>query len=481
MCRASSSSSDGNSHDPEAARASRTTRDTKEVPLIGKAASEKWEDENREDRPAERNGALMTAIQLVNSMIGSGILAFPYVLADMGLVMALVWICVFVSLNYFSNLALLETATRVGQPTGDQSDIIEAAMQSRKWARTVDLCIAIQSFGSLLSYFNVMGALGADLLKPTRDDNVALNTYPGVILIAALVLSPACFYRAYGDIAHISLLSFALIVLTTFSVVGKASTGMNAIPLGPKSALAPFTGMGNFAFAVSNQFALNEAYASMKPTDRPAVRSVVALQASLGGSLLLIMAIAGVAAVGMKTLTSNILESLSPTNTFNKTLKGLTILHLMAYIPNDFIIMRLYACRFFHINPLTIPEHRYVLLTIVLLAIPAVIMAAIPRPDVNGVFELIITLTGDIPIGIGVLLVPLLAFKRTVLDNLNDDPDIKNSEDTRTLFPHLKQYRHLYLFYIFIVIVLLVVAPITVGYTFINDCLTKSCQRYGDA
>ena len=471
--------SDRMEKDVESVRTSST--DTKKVPLLSEAARQRWEDETRDERPAEKNTALMTAIQLVNSMIGSGILSFPYVMADMGLIMALVWTGVFLSLNYYSNLALLETATRVGRPTGDQSDIIEAAMGSTRWARTVDLCIAIQAFGSLLSYFNVMGALGADLFKNTRPPNVGLNTYPGVILIAAVLLSPACFYRAYGDIAHISCLSFAFIAFTTGSIVVKAITGRNPIPLGPKSPLTPFTGMGNFAFAVSNQFALNEAYASMKPTDRPGVSGVIGLQAGLGGILLIGMAIAGVAAVGMHGLESNILESLSPNNTFNQFLKGLTILHLMAYIPNDFIIMRLYACRFFDINPLTIPQSRYVIVTIVMLAIPAVLMACIPRPDVSGVFELIITLTGDIPIGIGVLLVPLLAFKRCVLDGkLTDYPKDAVPAD-RSLFPYLRNYRPLYLFYIFIVIVLLIVAPITVGITFINDCLTKSCSRYGDA
>jgi len=456
------------------------------VPLLSESARRAWEDEDRDERPAEVNNSYMTAIQLVNSMIGSGILSFPFVLADMGLIMALFWIGVFLSLNYFSNLALLETAARVGQPTGDQSDVIESAMGSSRWARTVDFCIALQSFGSLLSYFNVMGALGADLFRTTRPPDVGLNTYPGVILVCAVLLAPACFYRAYGDIAHISLLSFGLIAFTTISIVAKAIANPHAVPLAPKTFLAPFTGMGNFAFAISNQFAVNEAYASMRPADRPSVTKVVLLQAALGGALLIPMAIAGVAAVGASSngrLTSNILESLSSYPIFNKVLKGLTILHLIFYVPNDFIIMRLYACRFFDINPLTIPQSRFVALTIAMLATPAIIMAAIPKPDVNGVFQLIITLTGDVPIGVGVLLVPLLAFKKVVLDTRNaavSDKDAQHPNAT-SLFPHLQKYNELYLFYVFVVVLLLVVAPLSVFYSFIDICLTKTCSRYGDA
>jgi len=452
--------------------------DTRGLPLLTPRTREKWMDRERPERPEEKNNMTMTTVQMVNSMLGSGILSFPYVLSETGIVLSAILLIMFAYLNYAVNIMLLETGAHVGMKTGDQSHIIATALKSEFAGRLMDLCIAVMAFGSLLSYFNVMGNLGADLFKSTRPPDIGFNTYPGTIVITGILLSPFCFYRAYGDIAYVSLISWSLIFLTTIIIVVKGIAGHNSIPWWPSTPLAPIAMFGNFAFATSNQYVVHEAYASMRAELRENMGSIVTTQISLGVTLLTLMGLGGVAAVGADNLSTNIIDTLSLHPLLNKLLRIWTIFHLMMYIPNDFIIMRLYGCRYFDLNPLQIPFPRYVALTSILLAIPAILMAAIPRPDVTGAFELVITLTGDIPVAIGVFLLPLLAFKRRVLDNLPIDGPSFTPE---SLFPYARQWHVSFYFLLVLTLITLFVAPIVVLYDFATDCNRRTCASYGSS
>ena len=116
-------------------------------------------------------------------------------------------------------------------------------------------------------------------------------------------------------------------------------------------------------------------------------------------------------------------------NVLTKFLYGGTIFQIILYIPNDFIIMRLFVCKFFDLNPLTLPDVKFYAITTALLVVPVVLMAVIPPADVGGVFELIIALTGAIPATIACYLIPALAYRASVLKRLrpitettSDDP-----------------------------------------------------------
>lgn len=443
-------------------------RDSREFPLLTESTRRRWHDPERPERPEERNGVTLSMLQLLNSMIGSGILSFPYVFAQTGWVLGCCLVALFGSMNMVSNRMLIETGVAVGMPTGDTSEIIEAALKSPRWRRVVDICVALQSFGSLLSYNNVMGDLGAVVLIRHTP-----GVYPTVIAVCTVLLSPACFPRAYGDIAWVAVTSFSLIACTTTVVTIKGIISAKGIPVGPQSVLGIFASLGNYAFAMSNQFAVHETYASMRPADRPAIPRVFDLSAGIASALLVSMGLGGLALLGASSnrLASSVIEALNPNLVVTKFLACITILHLMAYIPNDFIIMRLYGCRFFDVNPLTIPRSRYVALTLVLLATPAVMMALIPRADIVGVFELIITLTGAIPVALGVFFVPIYAFKRACLDE-------KLGED-KSMFPALRRNPWLAYLFLALSLLILILAPIFAITLYVLDCLNKSCAEYG--
>lgn len=445
----------------------------KQVPLLREDTVRRWQDSQRPERPAELNSAALSVLQMTNSMIGSGILSFPYVFTQTGLVTGILLLLLFASMVYVTCVMLLETGRAVGTPTGDQSEILKAAL-GVSWSRTIDLCFTLMANGSLLSYFNVIGLLGAKLTKSTRPPFLGFNTYPSIMIICTLVLSPFCFFRAYGELTPISAVALALITVTTLVVAVKGAVAGETIPLWPASWHAPLAVTGNYAYALTLQYVVHEMYASMKATDRPAGGRVIFCSLSCGFTLLLVMGLGGIAAIG-KDVETNVLSSFNPAIGVTKLLYVLTIVHIMAYIPNDFVIGRLFFFRYFDINPLRIPTTRYVVITAVLLAAPLALMASIPRALVLGAFELVIDLTGEIPITIGCFIAPVLAFKRTCMTP--EATEKRSKEGDLVGLPLI--YRPWVADTILAInLLVLFLAPAATLYEFIDTCLTKSCKEF---
>lgn len=448
---------------------SEAPRSIRSAPLLSEQPRP-WRDPGLADRPEERNSAQMASIQLVNTMIGSGILTFPYVFSSTGWVLGVFFLGVFAALNVVSNMMMIETGASVGMEAGDTTEIVEKALGSVLFRRIVEVCVAIEAFGALLSYINVMGDLGASVLFKDVP-----GAYPAVIAACSVLLSPVCFYRAYGDIAWVSFFSFLLITITVVCISMIGITAAHAVPASPKSLSAFLATLGNFAFSTANQYAVHEAYSSMRGSERPSIGRVIEASASGGSSLLLSLGIGGVAAVGARSnrVTSNVVKALNPDLALTKFLAVVTILHMLLYIPNDFIIMRLYGCRFFDVNPLTIPRARYNALTFFLLLIPATLMASIPRADVVGVFQLVVSLTGSLPIALGVYFVPIYAFKVACLDTKSRD------DAPPSLFPFLRKHPWLTYACLSLSLLTFTVVPSLTIWFYVYDCQHTSCSAFG--
>ena len=107
-------------------------------------------------------------------------------------------------------------------------------------------------------------------------------------------------------------------------------------------------------------------------------------------------------------------------------------------------------------------------------AAPLALMAAIPRELVDGVFELILALTGEVPIALSCFVIPCLAYRAAVLERtpastpllgggaVSEKP-VSAAATTATL--------------VFAVVVL-VVCPVCTIYQFVDDCVTDGCASY---
>jgi hypothetical protein len=114
----------------------------------------------------------------------------------------------------------------------------------------------------------------------------------------------------------------------------------------------------------------------------------------LGALLLILMATFGYGAFGDEC-TSDVLADFDVAKPAAQFAMCIVVLHLALYIPNAFVIMRLFvvnAVAGTHVLELDSPT--FVAVTVALYAFPFAIMASVPDSDVAGVFSFTIDLTG---------------------------------------------------------------------------------------
>merc|ERR1719199_297262 len=203
------------------------------------------------------------------------------------------------------------------------------------------------------------------------------------------------FKRAYGDLTYISACSVLFIVATTFfvGIEGPVYSGVtHAVTMWPTAPIACVKYLGNFAYGTNCQMVICEAHLSMLPESKRNFRPVMWAASAAGGILLGAMGIAGYVAFG-PSVSSNVMLSFGP-GALSSIGYSMVVVHLLAYIPNDFIIMRFFGFKLFDVNILQVPTVQYIIATVLLFAVPVLAMATVPLADVSGAFELVLDLTG---------------------------------------------------------------------------------------
>ena len=259
-----------------------------------------WSDPERRELAEEQNSYAFSTVQLVNSMIGSGILSFPFVFANAGLPISLLLLSFFGYLVYVTSHMLMVTGDAVGRPEGGLSEAVTLALGST-WRYTLDLCVVLVTFGALLTYLNVIGSLGALLFSPMRHDGIFILNYAGCIVLSTLFFAPVCFLRSYGELAKISAVSMIAIALTTLAVLVK-SLGSDSINKGltiaPSAWYQPIALLGNYAYSTNIQNYVFENIQAMQPDVKLQKNQVVGVAISLGVTLLVFMGVSGSANFG---------------------------------------------------------------------------------------------------------------------------------------------------------------------------------------
>jgi len=430
----------------------------------------------RPRRPRPRHGAGFSSVLLLNTMIGSGFLSMAFCVQTAGWPLFVLALAVTCFTTHLTSVMLLETGRAVGLDTGDMSEVVEKAL-GIKWRRVNDACNALICLGAIMSYFNAIGALGADALQDLRHDGgvyVLFATYPGFMVWTVLLFAaPFCFYREYGELEVASCSALALGVVTCVSLVIAACVNPHAIPLYPSSGVASVGVLGNVLYAAVMQYAVFEMYAGLQDRDTTKGRGVVAHSVLGAGAILLLAGLAGCAATS-DDVDANVLTSLNNALTTIKILYACVVMHLCFYIPNDFILGRLYAFRVADLNYLQVSDTVHYAASSLCLVVPLAVMASIPRELVDGVFELILALTGEVPIALACFVIPCLAYRAAVLERtpastpllgggaVSEKP-VSAAATTATL--------------VFAVVVL-VVCPVCTIYQFVDDCVTDGCESY---
>ena len=274
----------------------------------------------------------------------------------------------------------------VGRKKGimDYSLLTESVFGA-KVARVLDFCIALSNMGALLTYFNVIGFLGSKVVRYWSGGHIVVSSYSGFLVLVALLDLPLVFLRSYGELTPISAGSLLFITFAVFFVAIQGQIDARddhfhtALP-GPRSVMDAFEGLGTISYGITCQAVVFEAYQSTKRADKGMfLKGSMALATAGGGLLLTLMAIWGYAAFGQDS-ESNIFANFNVDDVAVQVAMLVVVLHLALYIPNDFIIMRLFVVHLYdpRLNVLQLTPWVFRAVTLALYAIPVAIMASVP-------------------------------------------------------------------------------------------------------
>ena len=305
---------------------------------------------------AVNNSAVSTVFLLLNTMIGSGILVQAYAFSRSGLVLAIFEYIIIGTLNYMGVDILIRCA--VASNIFDFPQLASSFLGP--WGATaVDASVVMMNAGALLSYILIIGTLIEDIVGDCSDwyCNVGFLTVLPVVGCAI----PLCLIRNFGH----------LVMVSYFSVIIVAATIMLVIVGGPVTraradddvsyVLGSFSGcvrtIGDIVFALGYITATFHAYNAMENKSVKNFASVSLSTTVIGVLMCFFTGLIGFLSFGEDTQT-NILQNFH--GPVGAVFKVALIVHLLLYIPGDFVILRHSLLNMFNIDVATQPNSTFV-------------------------------------------------------------------------------------------------------------------------
>jgi sodium-coupled neutral amino acid transporter 11 len=286
------------------------------------------------------NSPTVTIFLLLNSMLGSGMLNQPEVFHNSGLVGGIIGYVIACIASWYGLVVL----TEAGMHTNilEYSGLAKAALG--KFGETlVDISIVVLGFGGQLGYLIIVGFTTAELLRSWGCPGEVCSNIPVTAVMSALFITPMCLYRHFGHMGILSLFSIVATVGVAFLVwaFGPYEHVQNHTPIGFE--IIDTTGLlssaGSILFAISCTTANFQAFVSTEKEFQNIHYWDIITGISVAGGCFICasMGIVGYISFGNQT-EGNILDNF-PQHGYD-VFKVLMVVHLILYIPINFIIMR---------------------------------------------------------------------------------------------------------------------------------------------
>ena len=349
--------------------------------------------EDGKTRQGGINGPIATFFLLLNSMIGSGIFVQPYVFREVGIALALV-LYVVVGTAIFTGVDLLmKSADRYG--IFDYSKLASKVLGAGG-QQLVDSVVVVGNLGSLVTYMLIVGTLSNDILQQyTGVSSVSLTT----VVLTICCITPGCLIRSFGHLSVFAYFSMVAIFCTFLFVViaGPVETRGDNLDedLNYWDLHAGFTNIGNIVFALGFSNSAFHAYVSVKEVDRSAHNFSFISFSTVVVGMIVSIAFGVTGYLSFRDLTeSNILLNFS--GDFGAVFKVIVTVHLLLYLPGDYIVMRFSFFRLLGFHPDDISDNLHILGTFTTIFVIMAIVCAMQVYASDNSLAYSLDLTGGI-------------------------------------------------------------------------------------
>jgi solute carrier family 38 (sodium-coupled neutral amino acid transporter), member 11 len=345
------------------------------------------------------NSAYLTTFLLLNTMIGSGILNQPYVFRESGILGALLGFFVTTIATWTGLLCL--TAAGVKENIHEYSGLAKKAFD-KNGELLVDCAIIVLTFGSQLGYILVVGTLLSDLLGSWGCDSVVCNDMFATMISVGVFVTPVCMYRHFGHLAILSLFSIAAIVavLLLVFIAGPIKHKYDHTSSNYKTfdLLGTISSTGSIVFSMECCSANFQAFVSTEKKSRnmKTWRVVTGTAVIAGAIMCSMMGLVGYLSFGNDT-EGEILDNFAQHG--YDVFKVMVVVHLILYIPVNFVIMRYSIVKvFFKTRSELLPMPMHTFITIFLMVLTtAIVLLLLGMGLESGVaFSLLLNITGGI-------------------------------------------------------------------------------------
>lgn len=285
-----------------------------------------------------KNTPLQTIPLLLNSMIGSGILAQAYVFSNAGWLSTIIQYIIVGYLTFTGSTILIHASDEL--KTYSYGDIANKAFGEKYGKYIIEISIIINNFGGLLSYVIIIGSLLQSILNQRISPNVWYGSIGfSTILPMALFVAPLCLVRNFGHLVGVAYFSILAIISVVFVVCigGPILSDIHGEHLIAISIHGTMKCLGSVVFAFGYASAIFHSYNAMSPKKPQVFNNMALITTLIGIFMCFIIGLIGGWAFEHET-KADILENF--TGVIGTIFKLIVITHLICYIPGDYVIMR---------------------------------------------------------------------------------------------------------------------------------------------
>lgn len=345
---------------------------------------------------AIHNTPVDTLMLLLNSMIGSGIIVQPYVFYQSGIFSAIFQYIIVGFMTYFG-IEVLISCSEYKKKFGFD-DLCTSAFGP--YGKYISGCtIVVFNLGTLLSYVMVIGSLIQSVVSTYVPDSSYwyLNeTFLTFVCVGVFVV-PICLIRNFSNLALISYLSIIAIsgtmMLVLFDGPIEAPNYSNE-PLNYFSLSGSFRSIGSIIFAFCYTTATFHAYRGLYPRTEKVFSQVTMLTTIIGVIMCFITGFVGYLCFRDDT-EAIILENF--TGNLGAFFKVLVVVHLVLFIPGDYVILRSSLVNMFDADVSVLRNEDYFLVTLITFGgITALACYLLAFYSANSALSLVLDLTGGV-------------------------------------------------------------------------------------
>jgi len=310
------------------------------------------------------NSDASTILLLLNSMIGSGILVQAYVFKKGGIIVVFFEYIVLTIMNYAGVEALVACGFR--KQIFDYPKLVESIF-GEYGSIAVDSSIVISGYGSLLSYVLIIGSLFKEVTGSSCSAGYCSVVFLTIIPITLFTV-PLCLLRNFAHLAVASYISiFVIGSIMLLVIIGgpihnvSDNTGTN-YNLG--NFLGSLTTIGDIVFSLGYIPAVFHAYSGNEDKTQKKIEELTLFTTITGSIMCFITGFIGYLSFVNNTKT-NILSNFS--GSVGAVFKLFLILHLILFIPGDFVITRAAFLRLFKLEVKDLSDITYITLTLLII------------------------------------------------------------------------------------------------------------------